>query len=312
MRIFAHLLLFRASVFSEVVEAPERRTYGVPLVSSLDFLDTDLTASSVGGTLTWAPPAVADEVASYTIYFADSTGSSVGRSTLGSVPVGTNSFAIPAGTSYTGNLTHFFVHSSSNLGLSPQGAGIEICDVSITDTVFLQNAKASTSSWGVLELSFHRMPDCSDTAISFVQTGDSGYSGSHIADNAFDGDTSTPWESSCSACAIGDAAIGIVGVCKPDEVRCVKLQQCTAGHPNAGCSSAPTASRMQRVSLIAKGAHVFTWNSLQGQTASVQPALEIEMLTVPSRRRRATMSAFVDVSYQVQANAEVNPGFSSR
>jgi len=253
---------------------------------------------------------VIDEVTGYTIYLADSAGSTVDRVTLGSVAVGTNSFTVPAGTALTGSLSHFFVHSSSNLGLSPEGAGGEICDLSATDNLFLQNAKVSTTSWGVPELSFHRLPDCSDTAIKFVQTGISGYSGSYVEANAFDGDANTPWVSSCSSCAIGEALIGIVGVCKAEEVRCVKLRQCTAGRGDFGCPL--TASRMQRVSLLAKGQHVFTWNNLQGQTSTVLPALEMEMLTVPSRRRRATMSAFVDVSYQVQANAEVNPGFSSR
>ena len=140
------------------------------------------------------------------------------------------------------------------------------CKLYGEDNLFLQNAKVSTTSWGVPELSFHRLPDCSDTAIKFVQTGISGgwsefwwfaksiilklsktsrllslivlslvfervwvaflvffnsshslwglrgYSGSYVEANAFDGDANTPWVSSCSSCAIGEALIGIVGV----------------------------------------------------------------------------------------------------
>ena len=35
------------------------------------------------------------------------------------------------------------------------------------DTLFLQNAAASTAEWGGADLSFHRMPDCSDSAMLF-------------------------------------------------------------------------------------------------------------------------------------------------
>lgn len=42
------------------------------------------------------------------------------------------------------------------------------------DTLFLQNAAASTYAWGIPDLSFHRLPDCSDTAMLFAQPGLSG------------------------------------------------------------------------------------------------------------------------------------------
>ncbi|CAJ1365641.1 unnamed protein product [Effrenium voratum] len=177
------------------------------------------------------------------------------------------------------------------------------------DTLFLQNAAASTAAWGVAELSFHRLPDCSDAAMLFAHPGISGSLTGYDEANAFSS-SGIPWVSSCSACTSGQALIGVVGVCRPEEVRCVKLQQCTENRNSYGCPAA--AGRMDRVTLLAKGEHVFTWNFMQGQTSSVLPALELEVLTIPSRRRRATMSAFVDVSYQVQADAEVNPGFSSR
>ncbi|CAK9042400.1 unnamed protein product [Durusdinium trenchii] len=308
MRSIVYLL--SCGAVSSEPSAADRRLYGVPLVTDLDFFDTDLVAGSVGATLTWVPPTVLSEVIGYTVYLADSAGSSTGRVTLGSVLVGTNLLAVPAGTAVNNSLTHLFVHSESNLGLRPDGAGLEICDVSATDTLFLQNAAASTYAWGIPDLSFHRLPDCSDTAMLFAQPGLSGSESGYGEANAFDGDSSTPWVSSCSSCTVGQALIGVVGVCKPEEVRCVKLRQCTAGRGDYGCPS--SASRMSRVSLLAKGEHVFTWNFLQGQTSSVLPALEMELLMLPSRRRRATVSAFVDVSYQVQADAEVNPGFSSR
>ena len=43
------------------------------------------------------------------------------------------------------------------------------------DTLFLQNAAASTAAWGVAELSFHRLPDCSDAAMLFAHPGISGW-----------------------------------------------------------------------------------------------------------------------------------------
>ncbi|CAK9042348.1 Hypothetical protein SCF082_LOCUS24378 [Durusdinium trenchii] len=191
MRSIVYLL--SCGAVSSEPSAADRRLYGVPLVTDLDFFDTDLVAGSVGATLTWVPPTVLSEVIGYTVYLADSAGSSTGRVTLGSVLVGTNLLAVPAGTAVNNSLTHLFVHSESNLGLRPDGAGLEICDVSATDTLFLQNAAASTYAWGIPDLSFHRLPDCSDTAMLFAQPGLSGSESGYGEANAFDGDSSTPW-----------------------------------------------------------------------------------------------------------------------
>ncbi|CAE7221819.1 unnamed protein product [Symbiodinium natans] len=178
------------------------------------------------------------------------------------------------------------------------------------DSLFLQNAVATTAPWGVSDLSFHREPDCSDAAIGFVQAGISGAQAGYEEAKAVDGDPNTPWVSSCSTCSTGQALIGVIGVCKPEGVRCVQLRQCTLNRGDYGCPL--TASRASQISLLVQGQHTFTWRVMQGQTNAVTPALEQELLSVPSRRRRATLSAFVDVSYQVQSDAVVNPAFSSR
>ncbi|CAE7596959.1 unnamed protein product [Symbiodinium sp. CCMP2592] len=287
-----------------------RRLYSVPLPTSLDFVDADLATGFIGGTLSWVPPASISEVISYTIYLADSANTPGSRTTLGSVTVGTNSLAVSSGTASSSSASHFFVHSESALGLNPNGAGLEICDVSASDSLFLQNAVVTSDPWGVADLSFHREADCSDTAIGFVQAGISGALAGYEESKAVDGDPNTPWVSSCSACSVGQALIGVIGVCKPEEVRCVQLRQCTLNRGDYGCPL--TASRAQQISLLVQGQHTFTWRVMQGQTDAVTPAVEVELLSVPSRRRRATLSAFVDVSYQVEPNATVNPGFTSR
>lgn len=133
-------------------------------------------------------------------------------------------------------------------------------------------------------IDFRKSLSCILSILQFITLslwGLRGYSGSYVEANAFDGDANTPWVSACSSCAIGEALIGIVGVflaanqtfrstlkvcsrdkmaavelvvviprCKAEEVRCIKLRQCTAGRGDFGCPL--TASRMQRVSLLAK------------------------------------------------------------
>ncbi|OLP93397.1 hypothetical protein AK812_SmicGene24708 [Symbiodinium microadriaticum] len=317
----------------------------------------DLATGLIGGTLSWVPPASISEVISYTIYLADSANTPSSRTTLGSVAVGTNSLAVSSGTASSSSASHFFVHSESALGLNPNGAGLEICDVSASDSLFLQNAVATSDPWGVADLSFHRRWVSSGTASSssashffvhsesalglnpngagleicdvsasdslFLQNAVATSDPWGVADLSFhraqagyeeskavDGDPNTPWVSSCSACSVGQALIGVIGVCKPEEVRCVQLRQCTLNRGDYGCPL--TASRAPQISLLVQGQHTFTWRVMQGQTDAVTPAVEVELLSVPSRRRRATLSAFVDVSYQVEPNATVNPGFTSK
>jgi len=292
-------------------EPPEvRRLYALPLASDLDYQDLDVQLGKTGGTLTWEPPSDVAEITSYSVYLTDEAGSASGRVSIGSRPVGSNSIVLPTGTSLGASLTHLFVNSVSAQGERPDGPGYEICDVSFDDTIFVENAVATSKAWGISELSFYSDPTCTGSAMRFAQVGITDYAGIYTPSRALDGMPGTAWMSSCSTCTATQASVGVVGVCRPEEVRCVRMVQCTEGLGSYGCPT--TAHRAASVTLKVKGESTFTWKMMQGQRSNTQLKLEEEILAVPSRRRQALMSAFVDMSGEVRTEYTTNPAFTSR
>lgn len=298
---------------SEEVEgqsSPRTLQVALPLVSNVDFQDLDLNVSAIKGTVSWVPPADVSEVIGYDVYLTDSIGTASVQALLGFVPVGENSLEVPPNTSLisaAGNRSHIFVFTKSPLGTSPQGVGVELCDVGTQDSIFLVNAEASTAQWGVIELAFFEASDCSGDAYRWAKSGSTGHYGAHAASNAFDRNETSAWVSSSATFEAGAVSLGVVGVCRPGAVRCVRLQQCI---PNLGESGCPvTAGRLQQLRLIVQGEDVCNWRVLKG-LRNGNEVLREELLVVAGRRRRA---AFVRLSESPPRPEQyTNPGFSSR
>ncbi|RHJ86617.1 hypothetical protein DW103_02850 [Parabacteroides sp. AM08-6] len=99
---------------------------GVPteVVSNMSFSDTDKDASKIGGVLSWTAPVSIENITKYVIYQSnDGEGQDV---KLGEVPVGTNSFTIPAGTDFS---AYLLVVTSNTKGESASAAKIQVTDV---------------------------------------------------------------------------------------------------------------------------------------------------------------------------------------
>eukprot|EP00439_Symbiodinium_sp_Y106_P027279 s3766_g3.t1 len=101
--------------------------------------------------------------------------------------------SVSSGTASSSSASHFFVHSESALGLNPNGAGLEICDVSASESW-------QQDYFCVLSFLVSGEADCSDTAIGFVQAGISGAQAGYEESKAVDGDPNTPWEPEVLAC----------------------------------------------------------------------------------------------------------------
>lgn len=283
----------------------------LPPVSAVDFQDLDLDAGEVAGTVLWTPPPNAAEVSAYEVYLSDGEGSLAVQAHIGTVAVGTNTLTVAANTTLTtpsGNRTHIFVFTRSPLGVSPEGAGVELCDVRSQDTLFLVNAEETTAPWGVTELSFYAKPDCSGAALRWVQSGSTGHAGVHVHDNAFDGDDTSAWTSICNTCGEGEVSLGVLGVCRPQEVRCVRLQQCVRGSGTFGCPVA--AGRLQQVRLLVQGEVAYTWKVLKRPRAGGNDNLRDELLTVVGRRRRAAFVAFSETPPRLEQFTSL--GFTAR
>jgi len=271
------------------LDAEERRLQlppSLPIVTGLDFFDTDLDDGNIGGSVVWTP-IVSRYVTAYEVYLTDSAGSHTsywpwGNTYLGSVLYGNNSLAIKNTT--LGAFTHIYVHTRSLLGVNPDGAKVEVCDVKGEDTLALVSADATTAPWGIVEVTFHSDPGCSDAAMRWAAVVATSNDGN--AEKAMDGKTTTAWRSACSTCAAGIEKLKILGVCRPEEVRCVKVFQCK-GDGTFGCELGSSTSRTSALRLEMNGQEVFTWRSLIGF-----PTLREEHLTVSGRRRRASFNTY--------------------
>lgn len=264
--------------------APARRLpVALPLVLHVDFQDFDLDAREVSGLVSWAPPADTTDVSGYIVYLADSLGSVASRIQVGAVPLGTNMLSVSESMSL-GGLSHLYVHTRSLLGESPDGVRFEICDVTEADTLRITNVAATTAPWGVVEVSFFASPRCSGAPMRWARLNVS--SGIALAEYAVDGNIATAWVSDCTVCGLGQESLEVVGVCKPEEVRCVKIWQCNPERDGKfGCP--PGVGRTTDVQLYAQGEAVHAWQSMTSW-----PTLREEILTVPGRRRRASYTLF--------------------
>jgi len=282
----------------------------LPLVSGVDFQDLDIDVGEIQGTVSWVPPDDTSELSGYEVYLTDSIGTASMQTHFGSVAVPGASVVVPPHTSLTGPAgprTHIFVFARSPLGMSPQGVGTTICDVGRQDTIFLVNAEAASGQWGVVELRFFPTPDCSGSPFRWVETGSSNHVPPHNASLAFDGDANSAWVSSCAGCPAGAISLGIIGVCQPQAVRCVRVRQCV---PNVGLSCPATAGRMQQLRLLVQGQDICTWKVLKGLRPTGTEILQEEDLIVSGRRRRAGFTRFSESLPPPEQFT--NPGFSSR
>ncbi|CAE6912196.1 unnamed protein product [Symbiodinium natans] len=82
-------------------------------VGFVSFPDRDLDALEIGGTLSWGPPFDVTYNQDYVLYMATSaTGTGRSGTPFGVVPVGTNSFSVPADTVFD-HYTHWVVYTRS-------------------------------------------------------------------------------------------------------------------------------------------------------------------------------------------------------
>jgi len=297
---FLHLLAAAAAwtiwtwssfVAAEVADADaatgarERRLpVALPIVTSLDFQDLDLNRGNISGAVVWTPPADTSELTGYVVYLSDQAASPSGRVEFGFVPIGTNTLDVEENTSLAG-LTHIFVYARSALGVSPNGATVEVCDVSGEDKLAIEIARDTTAPWGVAELTFHASGRCEDTPMRWAEvTTESNFGDAALA---VDGDIQTSWYSECVACAAGAERLEVSGVCKPDTVRCVKIQQCKMD----GSYNCPIgAGRSEGLTLSVNGQPAHTWTGLRPGDS-----VRDERLTVPGRRRRAAFAVLSEV-----------------
>ena len=92
-------------------------------VSNLAFTDTDLTEGTIGGTLSWNAPSSVDNITKYVIYLSSSQTEETTK--LGEAAVGTNTFAVPAGTAYN---SYILVVACNPTGESTIKAALQITD----------------------------------------------------------------------------------------------------------------------------------------------------------------------------------------
>ena len=92
-------------------------------VSNLAFTDTDLTEGTIGGTLSWNAPSSVDNITKYVIYLSSSQTEETTK--LGEAAVGTNTFAVPAGTAYN---SYILVVACNPTGESTVKAVLQITD----------------------------------------------------------------------------------------------------------------------------------------------------------------------------------------
>lgn len=100
---------------------------GVPteVVTNVSFTDTDKETAKIGGTLSWTAPSSVENITKYIVYQSnDGKGKDV---KLGDVPVGTNSFAIPAGTAFSA----YLLVVASNI----QGEATSMAQVGVSDMI---------------------------------------------------------------------------------------------------------------------------------------------------------------------------------
>merc|ERR1719330_625891 len=111
-------------------------------------------------------------------------------------------------------------------------------------------------------------------------------SGEPAAAQAADDDIFTAWSSACAGCSAREERLEVVGVCRPQEVRCVRIFQCNPEQDAAfGCPAG--AGRATAVELYVGDEVVYTWRSMTSW-----PTLRAEALDVPGRRRRASFFTF--------------------
>ena len=86
-------------------------------VNDVDFVDFDLDAAELGGTLTWSPPEILTLVTHYSVYLAEDA-AGAGRVQLPTnfahLAAGTSAQAVPVDTA-VGSLTHAVVYTKSSL-----------------------------------------------------------------------------------------------------------------------------------------------------------------------------------------------------
>ncbi|CAJ1362239.1 unnamed protein product [Effrenium voratum] len=123
-------------------------------VGSVEFLDLDLDALQLGGTVAWTPPLDTTYNKDYVIYFAQSaTGDA--RSLLGTVAVGSNSMVVPVDT-YYGQYSHFVVYTRSTAYEQTTPLGLQIYDhdalvsgLSFSDIDLDANLIGGTLQWNL-------------------------------------------------------------------------------------------------------------------------------------------------------------------
>jgi len=219
--------------------------------------------------------------------------------------VGTNLLTVNADTS-TLYGSRLWVHSTTKIGGElPNGVSAGVCDVSSNDTLHIGNPLATSSSWGVTELEFYTSIDCSGSKMPFVEA-DSNVASrdSNPYDRAFDANFDNCWVSECAGdagqCAPGEVMLGIVGVCSPEEVRCVRIRQCYPFGDNAAHCPADVV-RVSQIDLFVRGEQVYRWENLLSETRrrgeSPNRAYDEEHLVLPGCRRQA---AFTRVSEEPQ------------
>mmetsp|Transcript_111260 Transcript_111260/g.214405 ORF Transcript_111260/g.214405 Transcript_111260/m.214405 type:complete len:107 (-) Transcript_111260:66-386(-) len=101
----------------------------------------------------------------------------------------------------------------------------------------------------------------------------------------------------------GSASLGVVGVCRVVEVRCLRIRQCNV-NANSGCPT--SARRTTWMSLLVRGQTIYTWKVLPRTDVLTQ--LWEEQLVVPGRRRRAGYTVASDT--ETRLSKTTSTGFS--
>jgi len=283
---------------------PRLLQQSLPPVSNVDFTDLDLEFTQIGGTVSWTPPTNVFEVSGYVVYLADSSGMPP-HTHLGTVPVGTHQFAIAINTTLT-PYTHIFVHTRSVLGMNPYGTGFKVCDVSGEQTLDIVNSQSVTGHWGISELKFYEHPDCTGPQMKWAQPAGAESMDQYPIELAFDSNAATSWVSNQSDNPSQSLSVGVVGVCRAEEVRCVYVRQCYPGR-YAECQYKP-ATRTTGIVLRVHGASIMEWRVLPSN--DLDRKLSEEYLIVSGRRRRAAFAVLSEPGQRPEQ--QTNVAFTSR
>ncbi|MGC5326190.1 immunoglobulin-like domain-containing protein, partial [Brevibacillus sp. SYSU BS000544] len=122
---------FSITFADPVIVVPPPVTAPTQVVTGLTFpVDIDKDAGQIQGNLSWTPPSRTSNITHYSVYFLNNSNAKVGTKIV-DIPVGTNSYAVPANTPIPSGATKFGVFAKNGAGENATGATVEFTDVSL-------------------------------------------------------------------------------------------------------------------------------------------------------------------------------------